>query len=151
MKKAVYHNNIEVANLHPRQKVFLTGIKKLVQKILEGEKRSEKLNIVFVDDKFIRRLNRKFTKRNLSTDVLSFGMKEGKKIRAEFDILGDVYVNLDQAKKNAKSFGQRFEDEVKLLVTHGILHLLGYEHKSKKKALFMRKKEDFYLNFKKGN
>lgn len=150
MKKKVHHNDIVVANLHPRQKVFLTGIKKLAQKILEGEKRSEKLNIVFVDDIFIRRLNLKFTKRSSSTDVLSFGMKEGKKMGAKCDILGEVYVNLDQAKKNAKSFGQRFEDEVKLLVTHGILHLLEYEHKSKRKALLMRKKEDEYLSFKKG-
>ncbi len=151
MKKTVYHNDIVVSNFHAGKRVFLSRIKKLARKILEGEDKNEKLNIVFVDDKFMRGLNRKFTKRISSTDVLSFGMKEGKNMGVECDVLGDVYVNLDQAEKNAKSLGQKFEDEVKLLVTHGILHLLGYDHKGKKNAMLMRKKEDFYLDLKKEN
>jgi len=142
--------NVKVAFLHTKRRVSLAGIKKLAQRILEGEKRFERLNIVFVDDKSMRKLNQKFTYRNSSTDVLSFDMRRGRGMGVECDVLGEVYVNFDRAKENAKVFGKKFEDEVKLLVIHGILHLLGYDHKGKKKALLMRKKEKQYLNSKKG-
>jgi probable rRNA maturation factor len=53
---------------------------------------------------------------------------------------------LDQAKKNAKNYKVKFTDEVALLVTHGVLHLLGYDHKKKSDFLVMREKEKEYLS-----
>ncbi|KPL04416.1 MAG: hypothetical protein AMJ90_00895 [candidate division Zixibacteria bacterium SM23_73_2] len=151
MRKKTNPNDITTANLHPKKRVSATGIKRLAQKIMEGEKRQEKLNIVFVDDKKMRELNRKFKRKNSSTDVLSFDMRKGGNMGVEPDVFGEVYVNLDRAEEYAKEYRKSFQEEVNLLVAHGILHLLGYHHQNKKKSLLMKNKEDRYLNLKKGN
>lgn len=135
-----------VINLHPKRKVKLKSIKNLAHKILSREKKRQNLNIILTDDKYIIRLNRKFLKKNKSTDVLSFGMKEGKKMIPESDLLGEIYISLDRAQKQAKDFHQNLQNEIKALAVHGLLHLLGYDHKNKKQREIMQKKEENYLS-----
>jgi probable rRNA maturation factor len=105
------------------------------------------VDVIFVDDDFIKKINRKFTKRRKTTDVLSFGMKEGKNMGVEYPSLGDIYVSLDQAKKQAREYGISLKEEVSRLAVHGLLHLLGYDHKNKKQAKIMKEKEETYLNW----
>ncbi len=136
---------IKVRNIHPRLKVRTKALELLVQNILSSEKANSGVDVIFVDDKFMRKLNREFTQRNSTTDVLSFEMRGGKPAGVEYPSLGDVYVSLDQAKRQAAEYKVRFEDEVALLVAHGLLHLSGYDHEDKKKQSTMRKKEDMYL------
>lgn len=137
---------ILVKNLHSQKKVKLKTIKRLAEKILKEEKNKQNVNIILADDKYIKGLNRKFLKKNRSTDVLSFGMKEGNKQTPEPDVLGEVYISLDRAEKQAKEYNQSLQKEVNLLVTHGLLHLLGYDHKKKEQKEKMRKKEEKYLS-----
>ncbi|HEX7400632.1 MAG TPA: rRNA maturation RNase YbeY, partial [candidate division Zixibacteria bacterium] len=63
----------------------------------------------------------------------------------EYPNLGDIYVSLDQAQRQSEEYGVKFEEEVRLLVTHGLLHLLRYDHKNKNQATIMRRKEKLYL------
>ena len=93
----------------------------------------------------MKQLNKKFTKRERTTDVLSFGMREDKPEAIEYPSLGDIYISLDQAKRQADEYDVGFEQEVWRLVAHGLLHLLGYDHKSKNQESIMRKKEEIYL------
>ena len=160
---------IFITNIHPQLRISLEKIESLVAKILKKNlvarfiepktspmnwattktnQRKLNVNIILVDDKFMRRLNRKFAKRTGTTDVLSFEMGGDKNIfkKGSEKILGEVYVNLDQAKKNAQNYKSKFADEVALLVTHGVLHLLGYDHKKKSDFLVMREKENEYLS-----
>lgn len=120
-------------------------IQLLVKNILTSEKVDSGVDVIFVDDKFMRQLNKKFTKRNRTTDVLSFGMRGGEPEAIEYPSLGDIYVSLDQAKRQAEEYGVGFEEEVERLVAHGLLHLLGYDHANKKEENIMRKKEEMYL------
>jgi len=164
---------IFVTNIHPQLKINLRKMEELVVRILKKEsayigrgtarraptkfpQRKSNANIILIDDKFMRRLNRKFAKRAGTTDVLSFEMSErihsGKEDENLFKeladpegVLGEIYINLDQAKKNAQDYKVKFTDEVALLVTHGVLHLLGYDHKKKSDFLIMREKEKEYL------
>ncbi|MFH1334966.1 MAG: rRNA maturation RNase YbeY [Candidatus Zixiibacteriota bacterium] len=136
---------INVKNIHPQLKIKIRSLKILVENILISEDQDTSVDFIFVDDKFMRDLNRKFTGRNQTTDVLSFGMKEGNAESVEYPNLGDIYVSLDQAQRQSEEYGVKFEEEVRLLVTHGLLHLLGYDHKSKNQATIMRKKEKLYL------
>jgi len=136
---------VVVKNLHSKKKVELEKIERLAEKVLEGEKNKQNVNIILTDDKYMARLNRKFLNKNRSTDVLSFGMREGKKLTPEPDVLGEIYVSLDRAEKQAKEYNQSLQKEVNLLVTHGLLHLLGYDHKKKEQKEKMRKKEEKYL------
>lgn len=139
-------SEVLVKNLHSQKRVILKRIKSLAGEVLEAEKNNQNVNIILTDDKYITRLNRKFLKRNRPTDVLSFGMKEDKKLSPQPNLLGEVYISLDRAEKQAKQYNQSLEKEVNLLVCHGLLHLLGYDHKKREKQEKMRKKEEEYLS-----
>ena len=95
--------------------------------------------------KEIKKLNKKFRKKNKSTDVLSFPFYEKKqlntKIRKEKEVyLGDIIINLSEVRnKNNKV---KFKKELNKLWIHGLLHLLGYDHKSDTKYLQMQKLEN---------
>jgi probable rRNA maturation factor len=95
--------------------------------------------------KEIKRLNQKFREKNQSTDVLSFPFYEknqlNNKIRKEKEVyLGDIIINLSQVKnKNNKV---KFKEELNKLWIHGLLHLLGHDHKSNTKYLQMQKLEN---------
>lgn len=135
-----------VKNLHSRKRVGLQKIKGLAEKVLEGEKNRQNVNIILADDRYITRLNSKFLKKNRSTDVLAFGMNQAKGRSPEAEVLGEIYISLDRAEKQAKEYNQSFQKEVHLLVAHGLLHLLGYDHKRKEQKMKMREKEETYLS-----
>ncbi len=88
----------------------------------------------------MKQLNAAYRGLDKTTDVLSFP-QASEKWEAHF-LLGDVVINVSKAEAQAKMSGTGFYDEIYHLLTHGILHLLGYDHeKSKSKALIMIKKE----------
>jgi probable rRNA maturation factor len=136
---------VNVTNIHPQLKVKTRSLKFLAEKILIAEDSDTPVDLILVDDEFMLSLNRKFTGRNKTTDVLSFGMREGKSESVEYPNLGDIYVSLDQAQRQSEEYGITFEEELRLLVTHGLLHLLGYDHQNKNQTSVMRKKEKHYL------
>lgn len=96
-------------------------IKKLARRV---SKRKWIVSISFVSRSEMKKLNKKYRKKNKPTDVLSFSMKEGK-------LLGDVVICPSIAKVNAVKYGSTFRSEIARLVVHGLLHLLGYDHGKK--------------------
>jgi len=96
--------------------------------------------ISFVDDETIRELNNTYRNINRATDVLSFP-QDG----PDFSILGDIVISVDTAKKHAVRYENTYEFEIKKLIVHGILHLLGFDHKKKKETIAMREKEKVLL------
>ena len=115
---------------------------KLVQSVLEGEQcQNVEVNIVFVDDKMITGLNSGYLNHHFTTDVLSFLLSEQNEKKLE----GEVYVNVEQAKRQASEYTVTIKNEIGRLVIHGALHLLGYEDNTPGKKRRMTKKEDFYL------
>lgn len=133
-----------VFNLNKKFRLDSSSLKKLAQRILEKEKTKADINLIFVNDSYMKILNHKFRGKNKTTDVLSFPL--GSDSTDYHDFLGEVYVSVEQAKRQAQEFQVRFSDELKRLVAHGVLHLLGYDHQNKKDALKMRKKEEKYLD-----
>lgn len=91
-----------------------------------------RFSLSFVNDAEIRRLNRRWRGRNKATDVLSFGYKKsvpvGGRGRGVVRELGDVIISVQTARRQAKSAGRTLQAEVSLLLVHGFLHLLGYDH-----------------------
>ncbi len=87
-------------------------------------KRKWKVSISLVSRSAMKDLNRTYRKKNKPTDVLSFNMNEG-------ELLGDVVICPSVARQNAKKYGVSPRSEVARLVTHGLLHLLGYDHGKK--------------------
>jgi len=83
------------------------------------------LSILITSDREIKRLNRLYRNKDKPTDVLSFPM--GEEVGG-WRLLGDVVISLDTAKVQASEFGLNLEEEIKRLLIHGIVHLLGYDH-----------------------
>jgi probable rRNA maturation factor len=89
------------------------------------------LSLALTDDREIHELNRFFRKRDKPTDVLAFAMREGEGPPvglSEVELLGDVVVSVDTARRQAKRRGRSLASELRVLIAHGILHLLGYDH-----------------------
>ena len=84
------------------------------------------ITIRITNDAEIKKLNKKFRKKDYATDVLSFNLDE--KLEDGSFHLGDIVVNRDQAKRQAKDYGNTPEEEISELSAHGILHLLGVHH-----------------------
>ena len=100
------------------------------------------LGIVFVDDSRIRELNRRYLRRDKPTNVLAFSMREGEFPMLHPHLLGDLVISVETAERQSHRFGLSAGDMVILLIIHGILHLLGYDHlQSKKKAREMALKQ----------
>ncbi len=97
--------------------------------------KSCELSVVLTGDAQVRKLNRQYRGKDKTTDVLSFSLMEGKRLNSgpgTKKVLGDVVISLPQAKRQAREAGKRLESEAALLLVHGILHLLGYDHGSRR-------------------
>ncbi len=92
------------------------------------------LSISFVDDARIQELNRRYLGRNKPTNVLAFSMREGEFPSLHPQVLGDVIISVDTARRQSTRFGLSERETIALLMIHGILHLLGYEHEGTKKG-----------------
>jgi probable rRNA maturation factor len=86
------------------------------------------LSILLVDDDEIMRLNRDYLSRDRPTNVLAFAMREGVAQDIHPGVLGDVVISTETAQREAQHGGVTLDEEMALLLVHGILHLLGYEH-----------------------
>lgn len=134
-----------IENISSDSRVKLSSLKKLAQKILKDFGEKGDLNIILVSDSFMRRLNQRFTRRKGTTDVLSFSFKEDKNTKAKGSLLGEVYISVNRARKQARYYDATLDQELKRLVAHGVLHLLGYEHKTRKDLEKMREKEEKHI------
>ncbi|MFC1562651.1 rRNA maturation RNase YbeY [candidate division KSB1 bacterium] len=111
----------------------------LCEEVLKRENvGSYDISIIFVDEDYIIDLNKRFFKKDITTDVISFNLSD--KI-----IEGEVYINFDIIKTQAEYYLVSFDDELKRLIVHGLLHLAGYEDYNKEEKLIMSKKEDCYI------
>lgn len=114
-----------------------------------NKKEDYELSVSFVDDKYIREINRDYRNLDESTDVISFAIMDDDLIihnlEDNFD-LGDIFISIDTAKVQAKSLNQSLEMELEFLFTHGVLHLFGYDHieKEDEDIMFSLQREIIY-------
>jgi len=86
------------------------------------------LTVSLVDDTEIHHLNRDYRGKDRPTDVLAFAMREGRRAPGDDTVLGDVVISLDTAARQAREHRVSTAAEVRTLLIHGVLHLLGYDH-----------------------
>jgi probable rRNA maturation factor len=106
-------------------KSFEEFIGNAILKTLETE--GKLVTIAFISDKKMRLLNKTFRGKDATTDVLSFPF-EAEEFEADENNLGDIFISLEQAERQAKENNLDFETEIKQLILHGILHLCGFDH-----------------------
>lgn len=123
-------------------------VKKILE-ILKVDKRTE-VSILFADDKFIKKLNRRYRGIDKPTDVLSFCLQKDKgELKfpqiGEENLLGDIVISTETAQRQADSLNHSVEKELTVLLIHGLLHLLGYDHEKEEDYKIMHEKENELL------
>ena len=125
-------------SIQNRQKRILLDLKKVrraTQRILtELGLLDAELSVVLVDDARIRDLNRQYLNRDKPTNILAFPMREGEFSTLHPNLLGDLVISVETAERQSDRFGLDEMEMVILLMVHGILHLIGYEHEGTKKG-----------------
>jgi probable rRNA maturation factor len=106
---------------------------------------TQEISITFASDKFVRKLNKQFRGIDQPTDVLAFAMGEGKWAEIQPQIMGDVVISVDTASRQAREMGHDLNQELSILLVHGILHLSGYDHMQKEDAQKMKAMEKAIL------
>lgn len=119
----------EVDNFENNYEEDFTAIIEQALKTLHIEDDVE-VSCVLVDDERIHEINREYRHIDRSTDVISFAMEDNDQFYVEGmpRSLGDIFISVDHAKKQAEEYGHSLKREMCFLFTHGILHLLGYDH-----------------------
>ncbi len=127
---------IAVSNLNKKHRInerFIGEIAGKILKILKKDKRE--LEIIFLSDAAIKRINGKYKHSNRVTDVLSFDLGS----------CGQILISSDMALKNSRVFSTSLEKELVLYVIHGILHLFGYDDEEISARSKMFRKQDSIL------
>lgn len=131
------------------RRLRLSRVQSLAEKVLRasGAARAD-LSLLLVGDRFMRRLNRLYRRKDRTTDVLAFPMRHIRPrltlhvSRFTSSMLGDIVISLPQAERQAAQAGHTLEREMAVLVIHGLLHLLGYDHeRSAREARRMSRRE----------
>ena len=118
---------IHVSSSAGRLQVSSAVIQRAARAALERESAEGELSVVLSDDAHVRDLNREYLGVDSPTDVLSFPAAETDP-QSGRAYLGDIIISVPRAAEQARAAGHSLADEVQLLVIHGVLHLLGYDH-----------------------
>ncbi|MDI6785250.1 MAG: rRNA maturation RNase YbeY [bacterium] len=133
---------VQIINRQRKEPISNRKINNIVNKILKYLKVKGKISIVFCNDQFIKKLNKEYRSINKPTDVLSFAFRETfYPLDIEQSFLGEIIISVQIVRKQANRFKHSFDKELTILLIHGILHLLEYNHLKIKDAARMQKKE----------
>lgn len=122
-----------------------TALMEAAKRSLRAEKfdKPAEISILLTDDEEIHTLNREYRGIDRPTDVLSFSQIEGEPVISEGDFvqLGDIAISVETARRQAEEKNRTLEDELELLVVHGVLHLLGYDDQTDEQAELMEERQ----------
>ena len=99
------------------------------------------INYIFCSDEHLLNINTQFLNHDFYTDIITFDNSESHDI-----IEGDIFISIDRVEDNALTNQVSFANELNRVIIHGVLHLLGYNDKSKEEQKEMREKENAYLS-----
>ena len=97
------------------------------------------ISYIFCSEAFLLTINKQFLNHNFHTDIITFPFSEGNVISA------DIYISIDRVTENSKKFKVTFENELRRVIIHGVLHLLGFNDNTPKNKVKMREEENTWL------
>ncbi len=110
---------------------------KWLSSVIQSENKSEgEINYIFCDDEYLHKINVEYLAHDDLTDIISFDYSVGNELH------GDIFISIERVKDNAQDFNVSFEEELKRVIVHGILHYCGYKDKTESDGKSMRLKED---------
>ena len=136
-------SSITIINDHPYCNNLNTQTMEHLTKIIfssENRKYSS-INFIITSDEYLSGLKKKYFNQNVYTDVMTFNLED-----SDSPIEGEIYISMDRIVSNAKIYNNSMEEEVKRIMIHGILHLIGYDDNTKQKKGNMTKLENKYIS-----
>ena len=125
---------------HPHLRFPGGDVLRALYLVYRGERKElPSLAVVFTHSRFIRKINREFLKHDYATDVIVFPLGE------DDGVEGEIYINLDAARRQAREYHITYTQESRRLLIHGMLHLIGYNDTTIRKKKMMQEREDMYL------
>ncbi|TAD97129.1 MAG: rRNA maturation RNase YbeY [Bacteroidetes bacterium] len=102
--------------------------------------RGTDLNFIFCNDQYLHKINMDYLQHDTFTDIITFDQAEKPNT-----VGGDIFISVERVKENAKNLGIDFDIEIRRVIIHGVLHLLGFKDKTTRDAKLMREKEEICL------
>lgn len=130
----------EKINFYSENEFTLEGAEKYISwidKVITSEgKKLEELSYIFCDDDYLFKLNKEYLQHDTYTDIITFDYSVGTILQ------GDIYISTQRVDENSSEYNVSFEEELRRVIIHGVLHLCGYKDKTEEEASLMRQKED---------
>ena len=104
--------------------------------IVSEKKKEGEINYIFCDDDYLHKINLEYLNHDTLTDIISFDYTVGNELN------GDIFISVERVQDNAADFNVPFEEELKRVLVHGVLHYCGYKDKDEESERLMRSKED---------
>lgn len=108
-----------------------------LESVIESEGKSiEEINFIFCDDEYLHKINLQYLDHDTYTDIISFDNSEGGLLA------GDIFISVERVMENSTEIGVPFDEELRRVLVHGVLHFCGYKDKTESETQIMRQKED---------
>jgi probable rRNA maturation factor len=118
-----------------------TKTKRWLKFVIESEGFTlNQLNYIFCSDEYLLNMNREHLQHDFYTDIITFDTSDEEK-----QVEGEIYISTDRVKENAANLEIEFDEELRRVIVHGVLHLVGYTDENEASKAKMSQKEDFYL------
>lgn len=114
-----------------------TNFSNWLSEVISSELKNEgEINYIFCDDDYLLEINQQYLDHDTLTDIISFDYSVGNELH------GDIFISVERVRDNATDYNVSFEDELKRVMVHGLLHYCGYKDKSESDERLMREKEE---------
>ena len=122
---------IEINNLTNEKIKEIDELNDYTKYLISYMKIDASFSVIIIDNKKIHEINKEYRGIDRPTDVISFALEEDENYEIKERLLGDIYISIDKVYEQAKEYNHSVRRELFFLVTHGFLHLLGYDHMNK--------------------
>lgn len=108
-----------------------------LENVITSEGKSlEEIGYIFCDDDYLLKINMDYLDHDTYTDIITFDYSVGKILH------GEIYISTERVQENSETYSVKFEEELRRVLVHGVLHLSGYKDKTEEEAALMRSKEE---------
>ncbi len=135
--------NLQIINdFDDKIKLSNKSIIKIISNIISNESKYDKASILLIiaDDEYLRNLKIKYFNMDIFTDVITFDLSNDNQ-----DLDAEIYISWERINENAKKYKQELDKELRRMIVHGCLHLMGFNDLTEQEIKQMRKKEKEYL------